>query len=51
MAALANGVMLLVAMGAIAWEALQCFWVPANVPGLALIAVAGAGILINGLTA
>ena len=51
LAALANGVMLLVAMGAIAWEALKRFWVPATVPDLALIAVAGVGILINGLTA
>jgi cobalt-zinc-cadmium efflux system protein len=51
LAALLNGVILLVAMGAIAWEAIRRFWEPAPVPGLALIVVAGVGIIINGLTA
>lgn len=51
LAALLNGVLLLLAMGAIAWEALQRLWSPLPVAGLALVAVAGVGILINGFTA
>ncbi len=51
LAALLNGIILLVAMGAIAWEAVRRFWEPAPVPGLALVIVASVGIIINGLTA
>jgi len=51
LAALLNGVILLVAMGAIVWEAVRRFGEPAPVPGTALILVAGVGIIINGLTA
>jgi cobalt-zinc-cadmium efflux system protein len=51
LAALANALLLLVALGAIALEAVQRFAEPAAVPGLAVSAVAGAGIVVNGLTA
>lgn len=51
LSALLNALVLLVAMGAIAWEAIQRFQSPSEVPGLVLIAVAGVGILVNGGTA
>lgn len=51
LAALANAVLLLVALGAIALEAVQRLADPAPVPGLAVSAVAAVGILINGITA
>jgi len=51
MAALANAMFLLVACGAIAWEALQRFSQPPLVAGLTITAVAGIGIVINGLSA
>lgn len=51
LAALANAVLLLVALGAIVLEALHRFGEPAAVPGLTVSAVAAIGILINGLTA
>ena len=51
LAALINGVFLLVASGAIAWEAIQRFYTPEPVAGLTVMAVAGLGIVINGFTA
>ncbi|SET58141.1 cobalt-zinc-cadmium efflux system protein [Nitrosospira multiformis] len=51
LAALANAVLLLVACGAIAWEAFQRFSQPPLVAGLTVASVATAGLLINGLSA
>jgi cobalt-zinc-cadmium efflux system protein len=51
LAALSNGVFLLVTCGAIAWEAIQRFHTPEPVAGLTVMAVAGLGIVINGFTA
>ena len=51
LAALANAVFLLVAVGAIAWEAVQRISAPPPVAGTTMIVVAGLGILINGFTA
>lgn len=51
LAALANGLLLLVACGAIALEAVQRFFAPQPVAGLMVMAVAAVGIVINALTA
>lgn len=51
LAALANAVLLLVAVGAIALEAVQRLIEPAPVVGSTMIIVAMVGILINGFTA
>lgn len=51
LAALFNALLLLVAIGGIAWEAVQRLLHPEPVHGLTVIAVASAGIVINGLTA
>ncbi|WP_043751449.1 cation diffusion facilitator family transporter [Methylobacterium nodulans] len=51
LAALFNAVFLLVAVGAIAWEALQRFANPPPVAGPTVITVALVGIAINGITA
>lgn len=51
LAALANAMFLLVACGAIAWEAIQRFSQPPVVAGLTVTLVAGIGIVINGLSA
>ena len=51
LAALANAMFLLVACGAIAWEAVQRFWAPPVVAGLTVTLVASVGIVINGLSA
>ncbi len=51
LAALANAMFLLVACGAIAWEAIQRFSEPPVVAGLTVTWVAGIGIMINGLSA
>lgn len=51
LAALANAIFLLVACGAIAWEAIQRFHSPEPVAGATVMIVAGIGILINGFTA
>lgn len=51
LAALANAILLLVAVGAIAWEAVQRLLSPEPVPGLAIMVVAGIGIGINAATA
>jgi cobalt-zinc-cadmium efflux system protein len=50
-ASLLNALVLLAAMGAMAWEALQRFSQPQPVDGATVIAVAAAGILVNGATA
>ena len=51
LAALANAIMLLIATGAIAWEAIQRFIEPHPVAGLTVVVVATIGIVINGVTA
>ena len=51
MAAVANAMFLLVASGAIAWEAIHRFSQPPLVAGLTVTLVAGIGIVINGLSA
>lgn len=51
LAALFNALFLLVAIGAIGWEAIQRFGSPAPVAGKTVIIVALIGIVINGLTA
>jgi cobalt-zinc-cadmium efflux system protein len=51
LAALANAVLLLVAVGAIGLEAVQRFGNPPDVAGPTMIIVAALGILVNGFTA
>ena len=51
LAALLNGVILLVVTGAIAWEAIGRFFEPGEVAGMTVMVVAAIGILINGLSA
>jgi cobalt-zinc-cadmium efflux system protein len=51
LAALANAVFLLVATGAIGWEAFLRLREPEPVAGLTVMVVAGIGILVNGFTA
>jgi len=51
LAALANAMFLLVACGAIAWEAILRFSNPPVVAGLTVTIVAAIGILINGISA
>lgn len=51
LAALLNGVILLVATGAIAWEAIQRLFEPGEVAGMTVMVVAAIGIVINGLAA
>ncbi|MDH7799501.1 cobalt-zinc-cadmium efflux system protein [Beijerinckia sp. GAS462] len=51
LAALANAVLLLVAVGAIILEAIQRLLNPEPVAGLTMIVVAAIGILVNGFTA
>jgi cobalt-zinc-cadmium efflux system protein len=51
LAALFNAVFLLVAVGAIAWEAVWRIGAPQPVEGGVVMAVAGAGIFVNGFTA
>jgi len=51
LAAVANGVILLVATGAIAWEAIERLLEPSQVAGGTVMAVAGIGVAINGLSA
>ena len=50
-AALFNAVLLLVAVGAIAWEAILRLFHPEPVASVTVMIVAGIGIVINGLTA
>lgn len=51
LSALANAILLLVACGAIAWEAIQRFSAPPLVAGETVTLVAGVGIVINVLSA
>ncbi len=51
LAAMANAAVLLVAVGALALEALERLGDPSPVAGATVMAVAGAGVLINGWTA
>lgn len=51
LAALANGGLLLVAIGAILIETLRRLAEPARVEGLTMIVIAGIGIVVNGATA
>ena len=51
LAALLNGVILLVATGAIIWEAIGRLFEPGEVAGLTVMVVAAIGILVNGLSA
>lgn len=51
LAALANAILLLVATGAIAWEAVQRFATPEPVAAKTVMVVAAVGIVINGVTA
>ncbi|GCL64233.1 cation diffusion facilitator family transporter [Pseudaquabacterium pictum] len=51
LAALANALLLLVAMGSLGWEAVQRLGTPQPTQGWTLIAVAGVGIVVNGATA
>lgn len=51
LAALVNAVILLLAVGAIAVEAIQRFGKPEPIAGVTVMVVAGFGILINGATA
>ena len=51
LAALGNSMLLLVACGGIAWEALQRLTAPAPVGGLTVSVVAGVGIAINAFSA
>jgi len=51
LASLLNAVILLLAMGAIAWESVRRFAAPPAVEGISVMAVAAVGVLINGVTA
>jgi cobalt-zinc-cadmium efflux system protein len=51
LAALANAMLLLVAVGGITWEAIRRFANPGEVAGKTVIVVAAVGVVINGLTA
>jgi cobalt-zinc-cadmium efflux system protein len=51
LAALANAVFLLVATGAIGWEAILRLREPEPIAGVTVMVVAGVGILVNGFTA
>jgi len=51
LAALINAILLLVAVGGITWEAIRRFSNPGDVGGGTVMAVAAAGIVINGVTA
>jgi cobalt-zinc-cadmium efflux system protein len=51
LAALSNSVLMLIATGAIAVEAIRRFYEPSEVAGLTVMVVAAAGIVTNGLSA
>ncbi len=51
LAALFNAILLLVSIGAIAWEAIRRIREPEPVLGLTMIWVAAAGVVVNGVTA
>lgn len=51
LASLINAIILLIAMGAIAWEAIRRFNQPQEIPGGTVMAVAAFGVVINAATA
>jgi len=51
LAALANAIILLVATGAISWEAIRRMITPEPTGGLVIVAVGLAGVVVNGVTA
>ncbi len=51
LAAFANALLLLVAMGSLAWEAIGRLQSPASAHGLTIVVVAAIGIAVNGATA
>ena len=51
LAAFANAILLLVAMGALAWEAIGRLQTPGATEGVTIIVVAAVGVLVNGITA
>ena len=51
LASLASGLLLLAAVGAIAWEAIGRFMEPVRPSGLTIMVVAGIGVVINTVTA
>lgn len=51
LAALANAILLLVATGAISWEAIRRLLQPEPAGGLVIVAVGLAGVVVNGVTA
>ncbi|MBU6490253.1 MAG: cation diffusion facilitator family transporter [Burkholderiales bacterium] len=51
LASFANAMILLVAMGSLAWEAVQRLHSPAPVEGITVMVVAGVGVAVNGTTA
>lgn len=51
LAALANAVLLLVAIGGVAWEAIGRLRSPANVEGTVVMGVAAVGVVVNGVSA
>ncbi|WP_319548464.1 cation diffusion facilitator family transporter [Desulfogranum marinum] len=51
MASLASAILLLIALGGIAWEAIGRFFGPKPVEGMTVIVVAAIGVVINTLTA
>jgi len=51
LASFANAIILLVAMGSLAWEAIQRFQTPASIDATTVMLVAGIGVIINATTA
>ena len=51
LAAFVNAILLLVAMGALGWEAIQRLQTPTATEGMTIIVVAAIGVVINGVTA
>jgi cobalt-zinc-cadmium efflux system protein len=51
LASLVNAIVLLIAIGAIAWEAIRRFHQPQEIPGGTVMAVAALGVVINAATA
>lgn len=51
LASFANAVILLIAMGSLAWEALQRLHSPVPFQGITVMVVAGIGVLVNAATA
>jgi len=50
-AAFGNAILLLVAMGSLAWEAISRLGTPTPTEGATIIAVAAVGVVVNGITA